>query len=83
MLEHEGTPHHNFVVIALMIMKFGIGIKLGVFYTMVTRMSPKSWLRTCCVCKTERQRVMVTSLSLYIRSILVTSRKGFIRSLLA
>ena len=30
---HEG-PHHNCVVIALMIMKFGTGIKLDVFYTM-------------------------------------------------
>ena len=28
--------HHNFVVIAPMIMKFGTGIKLDVFYTMVT-----------------------------------------------
>ena len=36
---HEGHkgPHHNFVVIALMIMKFGTGIKLDVFYTMVTK----------------------------------------------
>ena len=33
---HEG-PHHNFVVIALMIMKFGPGVKLDVFYTMVTK----------------------------------------------
>ena len=33
---HEG-PHHNFVVIAPMIMKFGTGIKLDVFYTMVTQ----------------------------------------------
>ena len=33
---HEG-PHHNFVVIASMIMKFGTGIKLDVFYTMVTQ----------------------------------------------
>ena len=30
-------PHHNFVVIAPMMMKFGTGIKLDVFYTMVTR----------------------------------------------
>ena len=28
-------PHHNFVVIALMIMKFGTGVKVDVFYTMV------------------------------------------------
>ena len=35
---HEGPrPHHNFVVIALMIMKFGTGVKLDVFYTMVTK----------------------------------------------
>ena len=34
--EHEG-PHHNFVVIAPMIMKFGTVIKLHVFYTMVTK----------------------------------------------
>ena len=33
---HEG-PHHNFVVTAPMIMKFGKGIKLDVFYTMVTK----------------------------------------------
>ena len=31
------APHHNFVVIALMIMKFGTGVKLDVFYTMVTK----------------------------------------------
>ena len=31
------TPHHNFVVTAPMIMKFGTGIKLDVFYTMVTK----------------------------------------------
>ena len=29
---YEG-PHHNFVVIDPMIMKFGTGIKLDVFYT--------------------------------------------------
>ena len=34
---HEGPPHHNFVVIAPMIMKFGTGVKLDVFYTMVTK----------------------------------------------
>ena len=33
---HEG-PHHNFVVIALMITKFGTGVKLDVFYTMVEK----------------------------------------------
>ena len=31
---HEG-PHHNFVVIAPMIMKFGV--KLDAFYTMATK----------------------------------------------
>ena len=30
-------PDHNFIVIAQMIMKFGTGIKPGVFYTMVTK----------------------------------------------
>ena len=34
--EHE-APHHNFVVIAPMIMKFGTGVKLDVFYTKVKR----------------------------------------------
>ena len=34
---HEGPPHHNFVVIAPMIMKFGTGVRLDVFYTMVTK----------------------------------------------
>ena len=29
--------HHNFVVIAPMIMKFGTGVKLDVFYTIVTK----------------------------------------------
>ena len=33
---HEG-PHHNFVVIAPMSMKFGTLVKLDVFYTMVTK----------------------------------------------
>ena len=31
------APHHNFVVIALMIMKFGTVVKLDVFYTTVTK----------------------------------------------
>ena len=31
------APHHNFVVIAPMIMKSGTGIKLEVLYTMVTK----------------------------------------------
>ena len=30
------APHHNFVVIAPMIMKFGTGVKLDVFYAIVT-----------------------------------------------
>ena len=29
--------HHNFVIIASMIMKFGTGVKLDVFYTTVTK----------------------------------------------
>ena len=33
---HEG-PHHNFVVIASMIMKIGTVIKLDIFYTMITK----------------------------------------------
>ena len=32
-----GGLYHNFVVIAPMTMKFGTGIKLDVFYTMVTK----------------------------------------------
>ena len=31
------APHHNFVVIAPIIMKFGTGVKLDVFYTVVTK----------------------------------------------
>ena len=30
------VPHHNFVVIAPMIIKFGTGVKLDVFYAMAT-----------------------------------------------
>ena len=30
-------PHHNFVVVAPMIMEFGTGVTLDVFYTMVTK----------------------------------------------
>ena len=33
---HKG-PYHSFVGIALMITKFGTGIKLDVFYTLVTK----------------------------------------------
>ena len=32
---HHAHPHHNFVVIASMVMEFGTGIKLNVFFTMV------------------------------------------------
>ena len=31
------APHHNFVVVAPMIMKFGTSVKLDVIYTMVTK----------------------------------------------
>ena len=31
------APHHNVVVIAPMIMKFGTGVKLDEFYTMVAK----------------------------------------------
>ena len=31
------APHHNFVVIAPMMMKFGTDVKLDVFYAMVTK----------------------------------------------
>ena len=31
------APHHNFVVVAPIIMKFGTGVKLDVFYTMATK----------------------------------------------
>ena len=31
------VPHHKFVVIAPMIMKFGRGVKLDVFYTLVSK----------------------------------------------
>ena len=31
------APQHNFVVVVSKIMKFGTGIKLDVFYTMVTK----------------------------------------------
>ena len=38
------APHHNFVVIALMIMKFGTNVKLDVFYTKVTKKNVTSLL---------------------------------------
>ena len=34
---HDAPHHPNFVIIAPMIMKFGTGIKLDVFYTMVRK----------------------------------------------
>ena len=33
----SSPPHHNFVLIALIIMKFGTGIKLDAFYRMITK----------------------------------------------
>ena len=33
----HAPPHHIFVVIALMIMRFGTGMTLDVFYTVVTK----------------------------------------------
>ena len=33
----SSPPHHNFVFIAPIIMKFGTGIKLDVFYRMITK----------------------------------------------
>ena len=38
------APHHNFIVITPMIMKFGTGVKLDVFYTMETKMFVTSLL---------------------------------------
>ena len=37
--------HHNFVVIASMIMKFGTGVKLDVFYKVVTKIVTSLLLR--------------------------------------
>ena len=34
---HMRGPHHNFVVFALMIIKFGTAVKLDVFYTMIAK----------------------------------------------
>ena len=51
--EGEGgmrCPHHTFVVIAPMIMKFGTGVKLDVFYTMVTKCL---WRQYYCVFMTS------------------------------
>ena len=41
---HE-SPHHNFVVIAPMITKFGTDIKLDVLYTMVAKIVTSLLLR--------------------------------------
>ena len=38
------SPHHNFVVISPKIMKFDTGVKLDVFYTMVSKQFMKSLL---------------------------------------
>ena len=38
-IEHAPLPHHNFAVIAPMIMRFVTGIKLDVFYTVVAKIS--------------------------------------------
>ena len=38
------SAHHNFVALALMTMKFDTGIKLDVFYTMVTKRFVRSLL---------------------------------------
>ena len=38
-------PHHNFVIIAPMIMKLGTGVKLDVFYTMVQKIVTSILLR--------------------------------------
>ena len=35
--EEHNSPHHNFLVIAPMIMNFGTSIKLYVFYTKITK----------------------------------------------
>ena len=38
-------PHHNLLVIAPIIVKFGTGVKLDVFYTMVTKIVTSLLLR--------------------------------------
>ena len=42
------APHHNFVVIAPIIMKFATGIKVDVFYTMVIKKFVTSLLLRNC-----------------------------------
>ena len=42
---HEGPSHHNFVVIVPMIIKFGTGVKLDVFYTIVEKIVTSLLLR--------------------------------------
>ena len=39
------TPHHNFVVIVQMTMKFGTEIKLDVFYTMAAKICDVTTIR--------------------------------------
>ena len=43
---HEGL-YYNFVVIVPMIMKFGTGVNVDVFYTMVTKIVTSLLLRHC------------------------------------
>ena len=40
------APHHNFVVIVPMIIKFGTGVKPNVFYTMVTKICDDTTITT-------------------------------------
>ena len=65
---HEG-PYHNFVVIALMIMKFGTSVKLDVFYTMVTKFVTSLLLRhydviTCILATVRPKFQMLVTLNL-------------------
>ena len=43
---HKGL-HYNFVVIVPMIMKFGTGVSVDIFYTMVTKIVTSLLLRHC------------------------------------
>ena len=51
------APHHKFVVIALMIMKFGRGITLNVFYTMVSEKFATSLLSDVITCILADSRI--------------------------
>ena len=42
------APHHNFVVTAPIIMKFGTGVEIDVFYTVVTKKFVTSLLLRHC-----------------------------------